>query len=211
MPQTSASRSAPSRPRAGFGEAYYRRFYLDPATRIRSRAGQERLARFVFGYMAYLDIPVRRVLDLGCGLGQWRRDTADTHPRAAYTGVEISPWLCGRYGWEEGSAADFRGRGRYDLVLCQSVLQYLSDAEAKAAVANMARLCRGAAYLEIITEEDWREHCDKRATDGTIHLRASAWYRKLLGAHFRSAGGGLFLPKESPTVLYELEQGRAKA
>ncbi len=203
----SPARSAPSRPVEAFGEAYYRRYYLDPGTRVRSAAADTKLARFVFGYMAFLGLPVRRVLDLGCGLGQWRGLTSSQHPSAGYTGVEVSPYLCRKYGWQEGSAADFRGRGSYDLILCQSVMQYLSDADARAAIANLARLCRGAVYLEIVTKEDWARHCDQRFTDGAIHLRSAAWYREALSRHFRSAGGGLFLPKSSPAVLYELERG----
>lgn len=201
------TRTGASRPAQGFDEAYYRRFYLDPRTRVSSASANGRLARFVFGYLAYLDIPLKRVADLGCGLGHWRTQLARHHPGAIYTGVDISPYLCARYGWTESSAADFRGRGRYDLVLCQSVLQYLDDAEARAAVANMARLCRGALYLEIVTRRDWESHCNRKVTDGRIHLREGGWYRSLLGRHFRNAGGGIFLPKDSPAVLYELEGG----
>jgi SAM-dependent methyltransferase len=211
MTQLRASRSRilPARDRESFGEEYYTRFYRDPATRVRGSGIQTRLAGFVFGYLAHLGLPVRRVLDLGCGLGHWRASLKQTHPRATYTGVEFSPYLCARFGWEEGSAADYAGRGRYDLILCQSVLQYLPDDGVRAAAANMARLCRGAVYLEIITAEDWREHVDRRVTDGKVHLRAARWYRQVLGRHFRSAGGGLFLPKDSPVVLYELEKGWA--
>jgi SAM-dependent methyltransferase len=202
-------RAGPSRPLDAFNEAYYRRFYLDTKTRVRSGAAEERLARFVFGYMGHLGLPVRRVLDLGCGLGGWKRVLSRHHRGADYTGVEISPYLCGKYGWTQSSAADFRGRGRYDLVLCQSVFQYLGDEEARKAVANMARLCRGALYLEIITKRDWEIHCNRKMTDGKIHLREASWYRKLLARHFRSAGGGIFLPKDSHAVLYDLEAGAA--
>jgi 2-polyprenyl-3-methyl-5-hydroxy-6-metoxy-1,4-benzoquinol methylase len=198
-------RTLPSRPVEAFNEAYYRRFYLDSRTRVRSSTAEARLADFVFGYLGHLGIPVKRVLDVGCGLGKWRSLAARHHPRATYTGVEISPYLCAKYGWTQSSAADFRGRGRYDLVLCQSVLQYLGDEEARLAVANLARLCRGAVYLEIITKRDWQMHCNRSMTDGKIHLREDRWYRDLLAAHFRSAGGGIFLPKDSPVVLYELE------
>jgi SAM-dependent methyltransferase len=192
-------------PRDAFDEEYYRRFYLNPATRVSAAPAQARLADFVFGYLAHLEVPVKRVLDLGCGLGQWRKELAKHHPKATYQGVEFSPYLCEKLGWVRGSVADYRGRGRYDLVICQSVFQYLDDAEAKAGIRNLARLCRGAVYLEIITRKDWREHCNREITDGNIHLREGAWYRKQLDRHFRSIGGGLFLPKDSPAVLYELE------
>lgn len=200
-------RSHPSRARESFDADYYSRFYTHPATRVRRHQDLKRLSDFVLGYMAHLGIPVRRVLDLGCGLGSWRAPLIERMPLARYTGVEHSDYLCRTLGWEKGSAADYRGRGAYDLVICQSVLQYLSDAEVRAAVANLARLCRGAVYLEIITAEDWRNHCDQRLTDGAVHLRPEAWYRRILQKHFRSAGGGLFLPLDSPVVLYELEKG----
>lgn len=209
MPKTASPSTVPrigsSRPVTAFDEAYYRRFYLEPSTRVRSGGGDARLARFVFGYMGHLGLPVKRVLDLGCGLGRWRKELAVHHPRAAYTGVEISEYLCAKYGWVRSSAAEFRGRGRYDLILCQSVLQYLGDAEAREACGNIARLCRGAVYLEIITKRDWEFHCDRKMTDGKVYLRDAAWYRKLLSRDFRNAGGGLFLPKDAPVVLYELE------
>lgn len=190
-----------------FDAAYYRKFYLDPATKVRNASGQANLARFVFGYLAHLGLPVRRALDLGCGLGQWRKELAKHHPAASYQGVEYSPYLCGKFGWDQGSVADYKGRGSYDLVICQSVFQYLDDKQAKAGIDNLGRLCRGAVYLEIITALDWRKHCNREMTDGNIFLREGAWYRKHLDRHFRSAGGGLFLPRKSPAVLYELEGG----
>ncbi len=188
-----------------FDEAYYRRFYLDSATKVRNASEQASLGRFVFGYLAHLGLPVRRVLDLGCGLGQWRQELAKHHRAATYQGVEFSPYLCGKFGWDQGSVSDYKGRGRFDLVICQSVFQYLDDGEAKAGIDNLARLCRGAVYLEIITSLDWRKHCNRKMTDGNVFLREGSWYRKHLDRHFRSAGGGLFLPKQSPAVLYELE------
>lgn len=198
---------APNPARREFGEAYYRRFYLDPSTRVHEARGQGRLARFVFSYLDYLGIPIRRVADLGCGLGHWRRELGGRHPAARYTGVEHSEFLCRKMGWEKGSAVDWRGRGRYDLVICQSVLQYLDDREARGALANMARLCRGALYLEALTREDWGAHCNKRVTDGRSHLRPAAWYRRALSRHFKPAGGGIFLPLDSDSVLYSLEGG----
>jgi SAM-dependent methyltransferase len=191
--------------RTTFDAAYYRRFYLDAGTRVHDEAEQHRLAAFVFSYLDYLQIPVRNLLDLGCGLGHWGRELELRHPDATYTGVDASEYACRIYGWEQGTAATFRGRGQYDLVVCQGVLQYAGDDEVRRSLANIARLCRGAVYLEIPTQRDWREHCDRSVTDGEINLRTGEWYRNAISRHFRSAGGGLFLPNDSPVVLYELE------
>jgi len=216
-PDGTASQSGKSLPGAGtafparrktFDEAYYRRYYLDPATRVHDAKAQGRLAGFVFSYLEYLELPMRRALDLGCGLGSWRRELQKRHPAARYTGVEASDYLCRTFGWEKGTAAGYRGRGRYDLIVCQSVLQYLDDREVRGSLANMSRLCRGALYLEAVTREDWERHCNRDVTDGSIHLRPALWYRRAIGRHFRAIGGGLFLPLDSPAVLYELEGER---
>jgi SAM-dependent methyltransferase len=191
--------------RTTFDEAYYRRFYIDRRSRAQDAGDVQRLAAFVFAYLDYLRIPVRRVLDLGCGLGRWRDALAERHPRATYTGVETSAYLCEKYGWEHSSAPDYRGRGRFDLVVCQSVLQYLDDADAQRTVANMARLCRGALYLEITTRGDLQRFADRARTDAEIHVRSAEWYQRIVRRYFRSAGGGLFVPQDSPVVLYELE------
>jgi SAM-dependent methyltransferase len=206
---TSASAQRNRLVRTDFDEAYYRRFYVDRPTRAQHPSDVRRLAAFVFAYLNYLRIPVRRVLDVGCGLGRWHGAVAQHHPRAAYTGVEPSAYLCEKYGWQRGSVTDYRARGRYDLVVCQSVLQYLDDADVHRAIANMARLCRGALYLEITTRGDLQRYADRARTDTDIHVRTADWYRRALRPHFRSAGGGVFLPNDSPVVLYELEASSA--
>jgi trans-aconitate methyltransferase len=145
------------------------------------------------------------VLDLGCGFGRWRDALAAHHPRATYTGVESSEYLCEKFSWERGSVTDYRGRGQYDLVICQGVLQYVDGAGVHRAVANLARLCRGALYLEIATRGDLQKNTDRTATDANVYARSAEWYRRIVERHFRGIGGGVFLPKDSPVVLYELE------
>jgi len=189
-----------------FDAAYYARFYGDKATRVSGLGDTRKLARFVAGYLDYLDQPVRRVLDAGCGLGRWKLALAEHYPSARYTGLEWSEHLCARFGWQQGSIADYRGRGRYDLVVCQGVLQYLDDGDAARALDNLGRLCRGALYLEVLTAEDWKDACDRRATDGDVYRRPAAFYRKRLARHFIAVGGGLFVHRDAGTVLYALER-----
>jgi SAM-dependent methyltransferase len=206
-PSSAPALRAPSSAPAlrAFDKTYYDRFYRDRKTRVSSRRDTERLGRFVCAYLDYAGLRVRRVLDAGCGLGYWRRVIARHHPRASYTGIEASEYLCRELGWTHASVAEYKGRGRFDLVVCQGVLQYLDDREAAAALRNLGRLCRGALYLEALTREDWDEHCDKRCTDGRVYLRGANWYRKRLRADFRACGGGLFLHRDAQVVLYSLE------
>ncbi|MFH1754625.1 MAG: class I SAM-dependent methyltransferase [Candidatus Latescibacterota bacterium] len=184
--------------RSTFDEAYYRRYYGDPQTAVITKEDVNRLAMFVVHYLAYLHMPVRHVLDLGCGVGMWGDVLSRHDANIVYTGVEISPFLCDKYGWVQGSIVNFTSRSKFDLVICQGVLPYLGGPDAKAAIENLATLCRGALYLEAVTEED-RDNgvYDVKKTDCDIHLRKAHWYHKRLRRHFIACGGGLFFPRST--------------
>lgn len=189
-----------------FDQAYYDRFYGNSRTRVATEREFQRVGRFVRGYLDLLEIEVRSVLDLGCGVGHWQRVVKKHFPAAQYRGVEVSAYLCREHGWARGSIVDFDGPGA-DLVVCHGVLQYLGARDARRAIRNLARLVNGALYLEVLTREDWDENVDKSVTDGDVYLRPVAFYRKELSRLFRSCGGGVFVPCDSPVVLYELERG----
>jgi trans-aconitate methyltransferase len=191
--------------RQQFDAAYYRRFYGDCRTRVSSPGAVVRLASFVRAYLAYLEIPVRSILDAGCGVGLWRRAARVSWPRARYHGIEISDYLCRRYSWTRASIVDYKPDRQFDLIVCQSVLQYLSDHDAARAIDTLSTLARGAVYLEVPTTEDWRDTCDRRRTDGAMRLRSAQWYRRRLARHFVAAGGGLFVAR-SAAALYALER-----
>jgi SAM-dependent methyltransferase len=189
-----------------FDAAYYERFYQDPTTCVLSTESVDRLVDFVCAYLRHLEIEVETVLDLGCGLGLWRAALERHLPDVHYTGVEYSEYLCCQYGWEQGSVVDYRPAEPADLVVCQGVLQYLPARQARAAVRNLARVTAGALYLEVLTRRDWEENCSQDRTDGHVYLRQADWYRRALGKYFIPIGGGLFVPREDPPVLYELEK-----
>ena len=180
-----------------FDAAYYRQFYQNRKT-------------CVSGYLGHLELKVRSILDVGCGIGHWQKATAELWPLARYFGVEHSEYLCERYGWTYGSIVDFdptslRRDGTFDLVICQGVLQYLNDRQAARAIANLGKWCSGALYLEALTARDWREVCDQKRTDGAVHLRSGDWYRRRLARHFRDCGGGVFASRTSGVTSFELE------
>jgi 2-polyprenyl-3-methyl-5-hydroxy-6-metoxy-1,4-benzoquinol methylase len=74
----------PSVDPATFDESYYERYYFDKKTRVADRQHVERLGDFVGSYLKYLRVPVRRVLDVGCGIGLWRDIVARHFPKASY-------------------------------------------------------------------------------------------------------------------------------
>ena len=157
-----------------FGAEFYRRHYFNPRTRVVTRADMARRADLVAAFVRHGELRVRSILDVGCGLGLMRRQLLRSFPRARYTGLEFSEYLCRRYGWEQGSAADFDPGRTYDLVVCYDVLQYLDARAAAAAIRNLSQLCAGVLHFEVLTQEDWDFYCDRRTTDRNVHLRAGA-------------------------------------
>jgi SAM-dependent methyltransferase len=189
-----------------FDASFYRRYYLDPRTRVASRADALRLGRFVCAFVDYLGFTVRRVLDAGCGLGHMRVPVREFFPRARYVGLETSEYLCRRHGWVHASIAGYAPRAPFDLVICHDVLQYLDDRAASRALANLGRLSRGALYFSVLTAGDWRRNADRSRTDAGVHLRSEAWYRARLQRHFRHVGGGLLVRRSHAPLMWELER-----
>jgi SAM-dependent methyltransferase len=197
-------RSTPART-APFGREYYQRYYLDPRTAVTSRAEMRARARLIAAGSAHLGLPVRRILEAGCGTGLLRTQLKRLLPRAQYVALEASQYLCRRYGWQHGRIEDYRARTRFDLVVCYDVLQYLDAAAAARALANFSRLCRGALYFSALTRRDFEHNCDVRRTDPHVHLRSARWYRARLTPRFREAGLGLWVRRGAPLTMWELE------
>jgi 2-polyprenyl-3-methyl-5-hydroxy-6-metoxy-1,4-benzoquinol methylase len=192
-----------------FGASYFRKFYLDPATRVVTRAEMRTRAQMIVAILRQSQIPVRSILDAGCGIGLLRRPLKEFLPRASYVGLEASQYLCARHGWILGSISDFAPGRSFDLVICYDVLQYLPDREAGRAIANLSKLTRAALYVSALTKQDWRQNCDRSRTDRAVHLRPGAWYRRRLQKSFRYLGFGLWLRKDVTAILWEMERSRS--
>lgn len=196
----------PSRSRTlRFDEAYYRRFYRNPKTRASDPAAAARLAAFIVAYAAHLQIPIRRFVDVGCGTGDLIRALQRLLPRARADGVEISEWAAHRYGWIQESAIEFRREGKYDLVVCTDVLQYLSGKEAERAMKNLIATSRALLYVGARTLRDIKRHADPKRSDLSGNYRSVGWYRRLLAKDYVALGGALFVRKELDLPTWELE------
>ena len=155
-----------------FDEAYYQRFYFDKKTSVIDPEHAKRLGTFVCSYLSYLRVPVQRVRDVGCGIGLWREAVQQHFPGVQYQGVEFSPYLCERYGWEQGSVVDWQPQDRqpFDLVICQGVLPYLNPGDLKKALNNLGSLSRGGLYIEAVAKEDYeRDIIDEDLTDARLY------------------------------------------
>jgi len=188
-----------------FDRDYYQKYYFNPRTAVTSRAEMRARARLIAGCVEYVGLPVSRILDAGCGVGLLRAPLRRVLRSADYVGLEFSGYLCRRYGWRQGSVETWRTRERFDLVICYDVLQYLSAAQARRAIANLARVCRGALYFGALTLEDWKHNCDQSRTHRIPGLRPGAWYRRELARAFRPIGCGMWLKRDLQLTLWNLD------
>jgi hypothetical protein len=189
-----------------FDAAYYSRYYGRRPVHDRRRIGQ--LAQGVLALADWWRVPVRSVLDVGAGKGYWRDWLSTNAPRVTYHGIDVSEHACRRYGHEHADLADWWPRRRYDLVVCQSVIQYLDDRRASEAIDALAAASRGLLFVEVPTIADRDHAIDPAGTDLEVYWRSGAWYRKRLAIGFTEIGGGLWSSHDSPAVLFELERAR---
>jgi hypothetical protein len=178
---------------AAFDSAYFRKYYFNAATRVTTAAEMRGRAELIAAVLRHAGIPIRSILDAGCGIGLLRRAFASILPRARYQGLESSEYLCARYRWTQGSVVDFKPRAARDLVVCYDVLQYLDDRDA-------------GLYVSALTRSDWRINCDRTLTDRAVHLRSGDWYRRRLRRRFNYLGFGVWLRKDVTAILWDMER-----
>jgi SAM-dependent methyltransferase len=166
----------------------YDRAYFDRWYRGRLRIGSEpevrRKVTMAVGVAEYfLRRAVRNVIDIGCGEAPWFTHLSELRPKARYVGYDPSDYIVKRFGAarnvRRGSFADLDARERFDLVVCADVMHYLPEDEIRRGLPTLVRLMRGAAFLEVLTQED-------DVVGDTLGLipRPDAWYREL----FSNAG-----------------------
>lgn len=195
-------------PALAFDAGYYARFYESRRTRVQGPKEVAHLASGIVAMVEWLGTDIRSVLDVGAGPGLWRDWFAAQRPKARYLSTDVSPYACETYGHQRRDIVTWRARTRFDLVVCQGVLPYLSRTDAARAVANLGAMTRGFLYLEAVTAEDLRTVCDGTKTDGDMRGHPASFYRKHLDRWFVPLAFGLFMAKSNPVVLYELERGR---
>jgi SAM-dependent methyltransferase len=193
-----------------FDEAYYHRFYENPKTRIYGAKEHHNLAQYVFSLARWNDIPIQSVLDVGAGIGLWKNWIAKNAKEVEYTGTEVSQVMCKKHGYQHRDIARWRDRRKYDLIICQGVLQYLPDPDVAPAVANIAAMAGGLVYFEVLTRGDLRERADVDLTDTDVHVRNGSYYRGLFAKHLLPLGGGLHWTREATPPFWELDMAATK-
>lgn len=167
-----------------YDKTYFDRWYRNPRTRVSTKASAERKARLALATAEFhLGRPVRTVLDVGCGEGQWRAILKSLRPKIAYTGIDSSPYVVERFGRHRNIILGEFGnlpplKGAFDLIICSDLLYYLSDEQLKTGLPKLAAHLGGIAFLEAYCLSEEFEG------DTAIVPRTSKEYLRL----FRNAG-----------------------
>jgi hypothetical protein len=187
-----------------FDAKYYERFYADAKVHDQDRI--DALVSGMMGFAGWWSVPVRSVLDVGAGMGAVGNSVRRLYPSVKYRGTETSAYACKTYGHLNVDIAIWVPKRAYDITICLSVVQYLDSATCLAALSNLAAATKSLLYFEVPTTWDRANVIDKSATDMNVHWRSGAWYKKALASHFQQVGAGLWLKRESPLALFELER-----
>lgn len=198
--------------RTRFDRAYFDRWYRDPRHRVLDHSEIARRAALVLSLAEYvLERPVRSVLDVGCGEGNWRAQLLARRPRLRYVGVDPSEYVVRRYGRSRnivrGTAESLDQvplRGPFDVVIASGVLNFLSDGSLRRAARTLGRLTSGVAFLELFTAAD-----DVVGDTRGWRPRSAAYYRRVLkAAGFTQCGPHCYAARSSASTLAALERAR---
>jgi SAM-dependent methyltransferase len=193
-----------------YDRAYFDRWYRSPAHRVRSPAEVARLVAFVVATAEHLlGRSVRTVLDVGAGEGNWMPVLRRLRPRLAYTGVDPSEYAVRRFGRRRhlllGDATGLDAlplREDYDLVIASGVLNYLTRAQLRVALRQLAARAGGMLYLELFTGAD-----DLRGDTRFAARLTAAWLRaELRRAGLVGAGLHCYLPAAERWRVAEMER-----
>ncbi len=194
-----------------YDQAYFDKWYRHPQHRVKTATELTRQVEFVVRMAEWvLGRPVRTVLDVGCGEGQWYPAIAKLRPAVSYDGVDPSAYAVKKFATRRhvqlGGIEDLDRlplRAQYDLVVCCGMLNYLPSATFRSGVAQVARRTDGLAYLEIFSSADAYEGDTDWPTP-----KSAAWYRRVLSrAGLRSVGMHGYLPLGQVARLSALECG----
>ena len=189
-----------------FDRSYFERYYgKQPIHTVNEIA---HLATAVHEMLAWWAAPVRSVLEVGAGRGDWGNWYRTLHPTVRVTSTDVSEHTCATFGHERRDIAQWAPKRPFDLVICTDVLQYLDDRAAARAVRNLTAATRTCLYFDALTSFDAKHTVERSKTDLNVTLRTGDWYRQRLSRGFTQAGAGLWIRKGSTVVLHELERHR---
>lgn len=194
-----------------YDKYYFDKWYRHPQHRVKSGAELRRQVDFVVRMAEWiLERPVRTVLDVGCGEGQWLSALRKLRPKVQYDGVDPSQYAVTRYGARRniqlGGIEELDHlplQPRYDLVVCVGMLNYLEFPALLHGLPQIARRTGGLAYLELFARSDAIEGDTQWLTP-----KPAAWYRKaMVNAGLLSIGMHGYVSRKAADRIAALERG----
>lgn len=162
-----------------YDRAYFDKWYRDEQVNSPTEV-RRKVVLAVATAEYFLQRSIRSVLDIGCGEGQWLLHLRAIRPRVRYLGLDPSAYVVRQFGKTRnirrasfGELPSLQLARKFDLVVCSDVLHYVEDEEIKNGLREIARLCEGIAFLEVLTKED-----DIVGDLEGLISRPAAWYRK---------------------------------
>ncbi len=198
---------------AHYDKAYFDKWYRHPRHRVKSPEDIARQLRLIVSATEYLlERPVKRVLDVGCGEGNWSPPLRRLRPTAKYWGVDASEYAVARWGKRRNIQLGTFGTlnalslpRRVDLVMCCGVLMYVAPDELRRGLESIRQLASGVCYFEVFTSED-----NATGDFSRREMRSSAWWRRLFrSTGFVPCGMHVYLPDDLSDCTAVLERGRA--
>ena len=200
----------------GFDARYWETLFGNPES-MECVGNADRHADYLQASLAVELVPVRSIVGVGVGLGHlFREALVRFRPRKALA-LEPSAWAWSRLdpevlkptrstnlrllkqdllSWCQRETA---GWERFDLGLCTSVFQYLSEMEIDHVLPVMAQRI-GHLYFTVPTDRELElqiEECSLH--DEWAISRSAEWYRSRLSPHFAMVSGRLLQSR----VLYD--------
>jgi SAM-dependent methyltransferase len=177
-----------------FDRQYFERWYRDEG--FGSPARLRRKVDYALAATEYLlERPVRSVLDVGCGEGDWALELRRRRPNARYLGVDPSEYVIERFGRSRhlvlGGLGDL-GRldlqGPHDLVVCSDVIAYVPAPELQHGLRAIEAVLVGSAFIEVFTAGDEFEG----DLDGYLRRSPATYERWFAAAGLQRVGPHLY-------------------
>lgn len=197
------------------GEIYNRRYfdkwYRDPRHRVNSPVEFRRKVAMVVAVTEYyLQRPIRTVLDVGCGEGNWQVDLNRLRPGIRYLGIDPSEYAVSRFGRRRnlrlGTFGDLAAQplaAEYDLILCSNTLYYVEDQQLDAGFRSIIPRLTGVAFIEAYASDEELE-----GDTGAMFARNAAFYRRLFRRHrLRSCGPHCYVGPRFESGVTDFERG----
>jgi len=197
--------------KAVYDQRYFDKWYRDPRHRVNSPSEFRRKVAMVVAIAEYYrQRPIRAVLDIGCGEGNWQVELNRLRPGIRYLGIDPSEYAVARFGRRrnllQGTFGELSAQplaAEYDLILCSNTLYYVEDGQLDAGLREIVTRLTGVAFIEAYASDEELEG-DTRA----MHPRNAAFYRKLFRRHhLRSCGPHCYVGPRFESGVTDFERG----